>query len=112
MRRLVSIASICAFATLAGVQSGMAEITYPWCAQYSNQHGGRNCGYATLDPWCARYAEQDRTRECSPLNPAQCRVLVSGTLNCGFVSLDQCRLALSGNGGSCEANPLYTPRAR
>ena len=49
MRRQVSIESICACATMAGLQAGTAEITYPWCAQYSNQHGGRNCGFSTLE---------------------------------------------------------------
>jgi uncharacterized protein DUF3551 len=91
MRSILAVLLSSGMMTLATVQPGLAEVTYPWCA---------------------RYAEQDRTRECNPLNPAQCRVLVSGTLNCGFVSLDQCRAALSGNGGSCEANPMYSPRAR
>jgi hypothetical protein len=89
MRRFLAVMLSSAFVGLASVVPAAAEVTYPWCA---------------------RYAEQPRT--CSLTDPAQCRVLVSGTLNCGFVSLDQCRAALSGNGGSCEVNPLYTPRAR
>jgi hypothetical protein len=89
MRRFLAVMLSSAFVGLASVVPAAAEVTYPWCA---------------------RYAEQPRT--CSLFDPAQCRVLVSGTLNCGFVSLDQCRAALSGNGGSCEVNPLYTPRAR
>jgi hypothetical protein len=89
MRRFLAVMLSSAFVGLASVVPAAAEVTYPWCA---------------------RYAEQPRT--CSLFDPAQCRVLVSGTLNCGFVSLDQCRAALSGNGGSCEVNPLYTPRVR
>jgi Protein of unknown function (DUF3551) len=89
MRRFLAVMLSSAFVGLASVVPAAAEVTYPWCA---------------------RYAEQPRT--CSLTDPAQCRVVVSGTLNCGFVSLDQCRAALSGNGGSCEVNPLYTPRVR
>ena len=89
--RLLAVMMATSLVSLASVLPAAAEVTYPWCA---------------------RYAEQDRTRDCSLTNPMQCRVLASGTVNCGFVSLEQCRAALSGNGGSCEANPLYTPRAR
>ncbi len=28
--------------------------------------------------------------------------------NCGFVTLEQCRAAISGAGGSCERNQFYT----
>ena len=46
-------------------------------------------------PWCAVYGE--------PM----------GAKNCGFSTLAQCRAAISGNGGYCEANPFYTgPRGR
>ena len=89
MRLFLAVVMGSSLLGLASVVPAAAEVTYPWCA---------------------RYAEQPRT--CSLTDPAQCRVLVSGTLNCGFVSLDQCRAALSGNGGSCEVNPMYTPRAR
>jgi len=41
-------------------------------------------------PWCAQYA--------SP-----------GSINCGFSTEQQCRAALSGNGGYCAENPLYHP---
>jgi hypothetical protein len=60
---------------LASVAASKAEITYPWCAQYSNEHGGKNCGFATLE---------------------------------------QCRATVSGNGGYCERNPMFTslPAAR
>ena len=43
-------------------------------------------------PWCAQYGMQ-------------------GTSNCGFATLQQCRAALSGNGGYCEQNPMYRPSA-
>jgi Protein of unknown function (DUF3551) len=89
MRLLFAITMSATLFTLASVAPVAAEVTYPWCA---------------------RYAEQNRT--CTPTNPTQCRVLVGGTVNCGFVTLEQCRAALSGNGGSCEMNPLYVPRAR
>jgi hypothetical protein len=47
---------------------------------------------ATADPyrWCANYAGEGG----------------AGT-NCGFVTLEQCRWAVSGNGGSCTPNPFY-----
>ena len=28
--------------------------------------------------------------------------------NCGFVTIEQCRAAISGVGGYCESNPYYT----
>lgn len=44
-------------------------------------------------PWCAQYGEQ------------------SGARNCGFSTYEQCRAALSGNGGYCIENPMYRPAA-
>ena len=44
-------------------------------------------------PWCAVYAGVD----------------FSAT-NCGFMTLEQCRAAISGVGGSCEPNQLYNLR--
>ena len=41
-------------------------------------------------PWCAQYAP-------------------GGSFNCGFVTIQQCMAAISGNGGSCEANPMFRP---
>jgi len=38
-------------------------------------------------PWCAQYA-------------------ILGSVNCGFVTLEQCNAALSGNGGYCAPNPF------
>ena len=32
-----------------------------------------------------------------------------GGQNCGYSTLEQCRAALSGNGGYCYANPMYKP---
>jgi hypothetical protein len=87
MRNMPLIVSTLAATLWLGVQPSTAETTYPWCARYA----------------------QDNTRTCSVSAPNQCRVLASGTVNCGFVSLEQCRAALNGNGGSCESNPLYGP---
>ena len=42
-------------------------------------------------PWCAQYGSG------------------VGGRNCGFSTLDQCRAAISGNGGYCEENALYRP---
>ena len=41
-------------------------------------------------PWCAQYAP-------------------GGWSNCGFVTIQQCMAAISGNGGSCDANPMFRP---
>jgi hypothetical protein len=50
-------------------------------------------GPASADPykWCANYAGGR-----------------GGGGNCGFVTLEQCRLTLSGMGGLCNENPFYT----
>jgi hypothetical protein len=40
-------------------------------------------------PWCGQYARDGR--------------------NCGFSTYDQCRAAISGNGGYCIENPMYRP---
>ena len=39
--------------------------------------------------WCAYYGDSN------------------GGINCGFDTLEQCRAALSGNGGTCQPNPAY-----
>jgi len=46
---------------------------------------------ATADPyrWCAAYG-------------------TPGGTNCGFLTIEQCRATLSGNGGWCEPNQFYT----
>jgi len=41
-------------------------------------------------PWCAIYGGH-----------------AGGASNCGFSTLEQCRLTVSGIGGSCEPNPFY-----
>jgi hypothetical protein len=41
-------------------------------------------------PWCAQYGDR-------------------GMRNCGFSTWEQCRAAISGNGGYCEQNPMYRP---
>jgi uncharacterized protein DUF3551 len=46
-------------------------------------------------PWCAYYGDSH------------------GGINCGFVSYEQCRAAISGNGGYCQPNPYFAaPRGR
>ena len=42
------------------------------------------------NPWCAAYA--------------------FGATDCGFLTLEQCRAAVSGVGGFCEPNQFYNPR--
>ena len=45
---------------------------------------------AAIDyPWCAHYGGRN------------------GGNNCGFVTWQQCRAAISGNGGTCQPNPFY-----
>jgi hypothetical protein len=48
---------------------------------------------AQADPyrWCAQYSSK-------------------GARNCYFVTLEQCRAAISGNGGFCEPNAFYDGR--
>ena len=50
-------------------------------------------GTAQADPyrWCAQYSGK-------------------GARNCSFVTLEQCRAAISGNGGFCEPNTFYDGR--
>ena len=40
-------------------------------------------------PWCAVYGDD------------------FGGSNCGFSTIEQCRLTISGMGGFCEPNPFY-----
>jgi hypothetical protein len=51
-------------------------------------------GVAVADPykWCAEYGGGD----------------MGGGVNCGFVTIDQCRATISGIGGTCSPNPFYT----
>jgi hypothetical protein len=45
-----------------------------------------------------------------------CAVETSGSTNCSFVTMDQCRATISGNGGSCEPKQILptnlSPSAR
>jgi hypothetical protein len=43
-------------------------------------------------PWCAVYGGD------------------FGGTNCGFSTIEQCRLTVSGIGGSCEPNQFYQPQ--
>jgi len=45
-------------------------------------------------PWCAHYSAEDG----------------DGGTNCGFVTIAQCRAAVSGVGGGCYQNPIDAPR--
>jgi len=47
MRSILAIAACAALSLAAGTQRSHAEVTYPWCAEYSMQ-GSSNCGFATL----------------------------------------------------------------
>ena len=55
--------------------------------------GGAPSRAEILYPWCAQYGGGDR-----------------GGRNCGFSTYEQCRAAISGNGGYCIENPMYQPR--
>jgi len=46
-------------------------------------------------PWCAQYGAG----------------FDGGGRNCGFSTYEQCRAAISGNGGYCERNSMYVPGA-
>ena len=52
-------------------------------------------GAETYYPWCANYGGD-----------------MGGASNCGFSTLEQCRWALSGNGGFCDPNPFYVDAAK
>jgi hypothetical protein len=43
-------------------------------------------------PWCAQYSDD-----------------FGGSMNCGFVSFDQCMLTVRGMGGFCIVNNTYQP---
>ena len=45
-------------------------------------------------PWCAVYGDN-----------------MGGSSNCYMPTLEQCRAAISGQGGFCQRNPFYSGRA-
>jgi hypothetical protein len=49
MRTILPVLALALLGLVASAQQGRAEITYPWCAQYSAgmDGGGRNCGFWT-----------------------------------------------------------------
>ena len=49
-------------------------------------------GPAAAAPWCAQYGGGDK----------------GGGTNCGFYSFEQCMAAISGNGGFCTRNQLWS----
>jgi hypothetical protein len=48
MRMIAAVLALTVLGLLMGVDSARAEITYPWCAQYGDRDGARNCGFSTL----------------------------------------------------------------
>ena len=62
-------------------------------AAFAVLFAGSLTGQAKADPyrWCAQYGRP-------------------GATNCYFVTLEQCRAALSGNGGFCNPNNFYDGR--
>jgi uncharacterized protein DUF3551 len=46
MRMLLAVTACAATALMTGAQPSQADVTYPWCAEYSMQ-GSSNCGFAT-----------------------------------------------------------------
>ena len=52
-----------------------------------------NSAHADPYRWCAEYGGRG-----------------GGGTNCYFVTLEQCRAAISGNGGFCRQNQFYTGR--
>jgi len=75
-------------------------LEYPWCAQYS-QRDLSFTRYAMATPSAA----DDGGRVAGMPRLAQGGG--SGGRNCGFMTLEQCRAAVSGTGGFCEPNPFY-----
>jgi hypothetical protein len=49
MQRILPILTLAVLAVLAGREPTRAEISYPWCAQYGGDRGGRNCGFWTYE---------------------------------------------------------------
>jgi hypothetical protein len=85
MRNSIALLIASVLGLSLGASPSRAEITYPWCAQYADGGGDQY---------------------------ARGIILVfdgTGGRNCGFWTLEQCRAALSGNGGWCEPNPMYRP---
>jgi Protein of unknown function (DUF3551) len=54
-------------ALLMDVRASQAEITYPWCAQYGEQSGARNCGFSTYQQCSAAISGNGGYCEQNPL---------------------------------------------
>jgi hypothetical protein len=52
--------------------------------------------------WFGATASADPYKWCAVYN------MFGGGRDCGFVTLEQCRVTISGIGGDCEINPFYT----
>ena len=57
--------------------------------------GTRPSAAMVIYPWCANYGGGGKGGY--------------GASSCGFVSFQQCLATLWGNGGTCTANPWYSP---
>ena len=55
---------------------------------------GASASLAQEYPWCANYGNRN------------------GGTNCGFATYNQCRAAISGNGGYCSENPFFRGHGR
>ena len=47
MRIVSMLPALAAASLMLGAPAAKAEITYPWCAQYGDDSGARNCGFST-----------------------------------------------------------------
>ena len=70
MRRILPVLGLCALAFAVDSQPASAEITYPWCAQYSGGGDGaaRNCGSGPMNnaaPRCPVSAAIVKSMRCT-----------------------------------------------
>ena len=72
--------------SIAGFVGGLWALSYTDARAYEMPY----------DPykWCAEYSDAPG----------------GGGTDCGFLTIEQCRAAISGVGGSCEFNQFYNPR--
>ena len=67
MRIVLALAAILAAATLTNFTTPAKADPYRWCAEYGGSHGGRNCGFVTLQQ-CRATILGDNRATCV-LNP-------------------------------------------
>ncbi len=51
MRLLLLLSGICV--AILGIGTRAEAQNYPWCAQYSDTSGSKNCGFTTFQQWLA-----------------------------------------------------------